>query len=457
MQQSQRERVNFGSKLGAILAAAGSAVGLGNIWRFPFETGNHGGAAFILIYLGCVFVLGLPIMIAEFTIGRRSKASTGGAYEKLAPGTLWKWVGYLGVLTGFLILGYYSVVAGWTLEYIYQAATCGFSGKSSEEFIGMFQSFSQNPFRPLIWLFFFMAATHFVIVRGVKDGIEKSSKVMMPVLFILVVLLAVCSVTLPGSEKGLSFLLKPDFSKVTADVFLGAMGQAFFSMSLGMGCLSTYASYFGKDTRLGHTAMSVGLIDTLVAVLAGIIIFPAAFSVGIQPDAGPSLIFITLPNVFQQAFSGTPALAYICSVAFYVLLALAALTSTISLHEVSTAFLHEKFHFTRGRAATLVTAGALIIGIVSSLALGEWSSYTIGGMNFFDALDYLTAKIMLPVGGMFAAIFVGWIIDHQIVKDEATNYGTLRASFYPVYRFVLRFVAPVGIALIFVNELGLLG
>ncbi len=457
MQQSQRERVNFGSKLGAILAAAGSAVGLGNIWRFPFETGNHGGAAFILIYLGCVFVLGLPIMIAEFTIGRRSKASTGGAYEKLAPGTLWKWVGYLGVLTGFLILGYYSVVAGWTLEYIYQAATCGFSGKSSEEFIGMFQSFSQNPFRPLIWLFFFMAATHFVIVRGVKDGIEKSSKVMMPVLFILVVLLAVCSVTLPGSEKGLSFLLKPDFSKVTADVFLGAMGQAFFSMSLGMGCLSTYASYFGKDTRLGHTAMSVGLIDTFVAVLAGIIIFPAAFSVGIQPDAGPSLIFITLPNVFQQAFSGTPALAYICSVAFYVLLALAALTSTISLHEVSTAFLHEKFHFTRGRAATLVTAGALIIGIVSSLALGEWSSYTIGGMNFFDALDYLTAKIMLPVGGMFVAIFVGWIIDHQIVKDEATNYGTLRASFYPVYRFVLRFVAPVGIALIFVNELGLLG
>lgn len=457
MQQSQRERVNFGSKLGAILAAAGSAVGLGNIWRFPFETGNHGGAAFILIYLGCVFVLGLPIMIAEFTIGRRSKASTGGAYEKLAPGTLWKWVGYLGVLTGFLILGYYSVVAGWTLEYIYQAATCGFSGKSSEEFIGMFQSFSQNPFRPLIWLFFFMAATHFVIVRGVKDGIEKSSKVMMPVLFILVVLLAVFSVTLPGSEKGLSFLLKPDFSKVTADVFLGAMGQAFFSMSLGMGCLSTYASYFGKDTRLGHTAMSVGLIDTFVAVLAGIIIFPAAFSVGIQPDAGPSLIFITLPNVFQQAFSGTPALAYICSVAFYVLLALAALTSTISLHEVSTAFLHEKFHFTRGRAATLVTAGALIIGIVSSLALGEWSSYTIGGMNFFDALDYLTAKIMLPVGGMFAAIFVGWIIDHQIVKDEATNYGTLRASFYPVYRFVLRFVAPVGIALIFVNELGLLG
>lgn len=457
MQQHHHERVSFGSKLGAILAAAGSAVGLGNIWRFPFETGNHGGAAFILIYLGCIFILGLPIMVAEFTIGRRSKASTGGAYEKLAPGTPWKWVGYLGVLTGFLILGYYSVVAGWTLEYIFQAATCGFSGKSSEGFISMFQDFSQDPLRPLIWLFVFMFVTHFVIVRGVKDGIEKSSKIMMPILFILVVLLAICSVTLPGAEKGLEFLLKPDFSKVTADVFLGAMGQAFFSMSLGMGCLSTYASYFGKDTRLGHTAMSVGLIDTFVAVLAGLIIFPAAFSVGIQPDAGPSLIFITLPNVFQQAFSGIPALAYICSVAFYVLLALAALTSTISLHEVSTAFLHEKFHFTRGRAATMVTSGALVTGVISSLALGEWSSYTIAGMNFFDALDYLTAKIMLPVGGMFAAIFVGWIIDSKIVKGEATNYGTLNASFYPLYRFILKFIAPIGIALIFINELGLLG
>lgn len=396
MQQHHHERVSFGSKIGAILAAAGSAVGLGNIWRFPYETGNHGGAAFILIYLGCVFIFGLPIMMAEFTIGRRSKASTGGAYRVLAPGTPWKWVGYLGVLTGFLILGYYTVVAGWTLEYIFQAATLGFSGKSPNDFITMFQHFSQDPLRPLIWLFIFMFATHFIVVRGVKDGIEKSSKVMMPVLFILVVLLAICSLTLPGAEKGVEFLLKPDFSKVTADVFLGAMGQAFFSLSLGMGCLSTYASYFGKDTRLGHTAMSVGVIDTCVAVLAGLIIFPAAFAVGIQPDAGPSLIFITLPNVFQQAFAGVPVLSYVCSVAFYVLLALAALTSTISLHEVSTAFLHEKFGFTRTRAASLVTTGSLLIGVVSSLALGEWSTYTIAGMNVFDALDYLTAKSCFP-------------------------------------------------------------
>lgn len=451
------ERVNFGSRIGAILAAAGSAVGLGNVWRFPYETGNHGGAAFILVYLGCVFIFGLPIMIAEFTIGRRSKACTGGAYDALAPGTLWKWVGYLGVLTGFLILGYYSVVAGWTLEYIWQALAGGFAGKSSEDYVVMFQDFSQHPFRPLLWLFVILFITHWVVVKGVKDGIEKSSKIMMPLLFILIVLLAACSISLLGSEKGLEFLLKPDFSKVTPDVFLGAMGQAFFSLSLGMGCLSTYASYFGKKTNLGQTAMSVGLIDTFVAVLSGLIIFPAAFSVGIQPDAGPSLIFITLPNVFQQAFAGVPLLAAVCSAAFYVLLALAAITSTISLHEVSTAFLHEKFRFTRSRAAVLVTSGAMLVGVVSSLALGEWSAFRICGLNMFDALDFLTAKIMLPVGGMFAALFVGWIIRKDIVKGEVTNYGTLRAPYYPVYRFILRFVAPVGILLIFVNELGWLG
>ena len=449
-------RASFGSKLGAILAAAGSAVGLGNIWRFPYEAGNHGGAAFILIYLGCVFLFGLPIMIAEFTIGRHSKASTGSSYEKLRPGSAWKWLGYFGVATGFLIFGYYCVVAGWTLEYIYQSITWGLSDKDPQGYIDMFQSFSQDPIRPIMWLFVFMAITHFIIVKGVKDGIEKSSKILMPVLFILVVVLAICSVSLPGAEKGVEFLFKPDFSQVTPDVFLGAMGQTFYSMSLGMGCLSTYASYFGKETRLAHTALSVGIIDTLVAIIAGLIIFPAAFSVGIKPDAGPSLIFITLPNVFQQAFGEIPVLAFICSLSFYVLLALAALTSTISLHEVSTAFLHEKFHLTRGRSATFVTSGCLLIGITSSLALGDWSQYTILGMNFFDFLDYTTTKIMLPISGIFTAIFVGWVLDKKIVRSEATNEGHLNSWFFPIYHFILRFVAPVGIILIFMNELGFL-
>ena len=453
--EHMHNRVNFGSKIGAILAAAGSAVGLGNIWRFPYEAGNHGGAAFIIIYLGCVFLVGLPIMISEFVLGRHAKASTGACFEKLAPGTLWKWVGFIGVLTGFIIYGYYSVVAGWTLEYLYQTVSGGLLGQDSEGFIRQFTEFSQDPLRPLLWLVVFIAVTHFVIVRGVKDGIEKSSKVLMPILFILIIILAVCSVMLPGAEKGVEFLLKPDFSKVNADVFLGAMGQAFYSLSLGMGCLSTYASYFGKDTRLGHTAISVGLIDTFVAIVAGLIIFPAAFSVGIKPDAGPSLIFITLPNVFQQALGDIPFIATICSATFYLLLALAALTSTISLHEVSTAFLHERFHFTRGRAATIISIGCLITGTVASLALGDWSEYTIAGMNFFDALDYVTAKIMLPTSGALGAIFVGWIIDRQIVKDEVTNYGRLKVWYYPIFSFILRYVSPVFVLLIFLNELGL--
>ena len=362
-------------------------------------------------------------MMAEFTVGRHSKASTGKAYSVLAPGTHWKWLGYLGVLAGFLILGYYSVVAGWTLEYILEAGANEFANKRPDDFILAFEAFSQDPVRPLILLL-----THFVIVKGVKDGIEKSSKILMPVLFILIILLAVCSLSLPNAEKGLEFLLKPDFSKVTGDVFLGAMGQAFFSLSLGMGCLSTYASYFGKETKLGNTALSVGVIDTFVAVLAGVIIFPAAFSVGIQPDAGPSLIFITLPNVFQQAFSGIPFLAYVFSVLFYVLLALAALTSTISLHEVVTAFLHEEFAFTRGRAAKMVTFGCILIGALSSLSLGVMQKYTLFDKGFFDLLDFVTAKIMLPLGGMLVCIFVGWYLKRSV------SYA----------------------ALIFINELGLI-
>ena len=451
MQKSNR--VNFGSKIGAILAAAGSAVGLGNIWRFPYETGNHGGAAFILVYLACVFVLGLPIMIAEFTVGRHSKASTGKAFSVLAPGTQWKWIGYLGVLAGLLILGYYSVVAGWTLEYVLTSLGNGFAGKGPEDFVAIFQDFSQDPFRPVLWLLIFLLLTHFIVVKGVKDGIEKSSKVMMPMLFILIVVLAGCSLSLPDAGKGLEFLLKPDFSKVNADVFLGAMGQAFFSLSLGMGCLSTYASYFGPDTKMGKTALSVGLIDTFVAILAGLIIFPAAFSVGIQPDAGPSLIFITLPNVFQQAFGGIPFLAMVFSLMFYVLLALAALTSTISLHEVVTAFLHEKFELTRSRAALMVTGFCVVTGVLSSLSLGVWDAKFFS-LGFFDLLDFVTAKLMLPFSGFLVCLFVGWYLKRTVSYNELTNYGLQKASYLPVYMFIIRYLAPVAIALIFVNELG---
>ena len=449
----KNDRVNFGSKIGAILAAAGSAVGLGNIWRFPYEAGNHGGAAFILIYLACVFVLGMPIMIAEFTVGRRAKASTGKAFGILAPGTQWKWLGRLGVLSGLLILGYYSVVAGWTLEYIVTSVSNGFANKGPEDFVAIFQNFSQDPVRPIVWCLMFLFLTHFVIVKGVKDGIEKSSKVLMPILFILILVLAVCSMSLPDASKGLEFLLKPDFSKVNADVFLGAMGQAFFSLSLGMGCLSTYASYFGSDTQMGKTALSVGVIDTLVAILAGLIIFPAAFSVGIQPDAGPSLIFITLPNVFQQAFGGVPFLAMIFSLMFYVLLALAALTSTISLHEVVTAYLNEQFGISRGRAALWVTGFCVVTGVLSSLSLGVWDDKFFG-LGFFDLLDFVTAKLMLPLSGLLVSLFVGWYLKRSLSYEELTNYGLQKAPYFPIYMFILRYLAPIAIVLIFVNELG---
>ena len=450
------QRASFGSKIGAILAAAGSAVGLGNIWRFPYETGSHGGAAFILVYLACVFLLGLPIMIAEFTVGRHAKASCGRAFGLLAPGTLWKWIGPLGVLSGLLILGYYSVVAGWTLEYVLVSLTNGFAGQTPDDFVATFQAFSQHPFRPLVWMLVFLLLTHYIVIKGVKDGIEKSSKLMMPILFILILVLAGCSLSLPNAQAGLEFLLKPDFSKVDAGVFLGAMGQAFFSLSLGMGCLATYASYFSSETHLGKTALSVGVIDTLVAILAGLIIFPAAFSVGIQPDAGPSLIFITLPNVFQQAFGAVPFLSVIFSLMFYVLLALAALTSTISMHEVVTSYLNERFGWSRSRAAVCVTLFCVVTGVLSSLSLGVWKT-TFFGLSFFDLLDFVTAKLMLPLGGFLISLFVGWYLKRSLTYDELSNYGLLKVPYFPVYLFILRYLAPVAISLIFIRELGWLG
>ena len=453
---SKSNRAHFGTKLGVILASAGSAVGLGNIWRFPYETGNHGGAAFILTYLGCVLILGAPIMIAEFLIGRRSRANTARAYQNLAPGTQWKWVGRMGVLTGFLILGYYSVVAGWTLEYTAQSVTNSFAGQNAEGFIALFGNFVANPWRPVLWMAVFMLATHFIVVRGVERGIEKASKVMMPMLFILLLILVACAVSLPNAGKGMEFLLKPDFSKVDGSVLLGAMGQAFFSLSVGMGCLCTYASYFKPDTNLGRTAFSVAVIDTMVAILAGFIIFPAAFSVGIQPDMGPSLLFITLPNVFQQAFGGLPWLAVLLSVMFYILLALAALTSTISLHEVVTAYLHEEFSMSRRKAAWLVTGGCTFLGVFCSLSLGVGKEYTLFGMTLFDLFDFVTAKIMLPLGGFFISLFAGWYLDKRVLWEEITNRGTLKVQLYRLIVFILKFIAPIGIAFIFINELGLI-
>ncbi len=455
---SNNARENFGSKIGAMLATAGSAVGLGNIWRFPIETGQNGGAAFIIIYAACVFLLGIPIMMSEFFIGRHTQTNTAGAYRKLAPGTPWKWVGRLGVLTGFVILSYYSVVAGWTAEYTRLAIGNCFDGKSAADFPTIFNEFVSNPWKSVAWMLAFMVVTHIIVVRGVKGGIEKFSKVMMPALFIILIVLAVCSATLPGASQGLEFLFKPDFSKITGSVVLNAMGQAFFSLSLGLGCLCTYGSYFASDTNIGKTALNVSLIDTFVAIMSGLIIFPAVFNAGYaisSNDIGPSLLFITMPNVFQQAFGSIPLLSYGVSVLFYFLLVVAALTSTISMHEVVTAYVSEEFNMNRRKAATIVTTACSTVGIVCALSFGPFAGVKLFDMTIFDLFDYVSSNIFLPVGGMFISIFAGWYLDKKIVRDEITNYGSLRAPYLRFIIFILRYFAPVAIAIILLNQLGL--
>lgn len=445
------KRATFGSKIGVILATVGCAVGLGNIWRFPYMLGENGGAAFLLVYISCILFLGIPVMITEFFIGRYSRKNAAGAFKVMAPGTKWSVIGYNGVAAAFLILGYYAVVSGWTLEYIVQAFSGSLEGKNATDFADEFTAFSTGVFRPILWTVVFIALTHIIIVSGVKEGIERASKVMMPVLFLILIALCVRSITLPGASEGLTFLFNPDFSKIDSSVVLSAMGQAFFSLSIGMGCLITYASYFGKDTNLQTTSLQVTILDTMVAVLAGVMIFPAVFSFGIEPTTGPELVFITLPNVFEQLPFGN-----IWSFVFFVLLALAALTSTISLHEVSTAYVHEEYHVSRKKAAIIVSVGVTIVGILSSLSMGLLKSYTLFGLNFFNLLDFVTAKIMLPLGGMMICIFTAKRVDKLLLKEEVTNHGTIRFYFFNTYAFFVKYIAPIAIGLIFLNELGLL-
>lgn len=450
-----QERGNFGSRLAGVLVAAGSAVGLGNVWRFPYELGRNGGAAFLLIYVLCILFFGLPLIISEFAIGRHAQSNTASAYGKMGGSKYWRYVGLLGVLSGTLILCYYGVAAGWTLEYLLRAGVNGFANRTPEQFTADFNTFVSDPVRPIVCLVIFMLINLGVILAGVKGGIERGSKVMMPLLFICILVLSVASVFLSGAGNGLAFLFKPDFSKITSATLLSAMGQSFFSLSLSMGCLATYASYFRKEDKLVHNAANVAVIDTMVAVLSGIIIFPAAFSVGISPGAGPSLVFITLPNVFQQVFAGQPFLGYIFSLMFYVLLVLATLTSAMGLLEVPTIFLKERFRIRRRWSAIGCTIFCIAVGIVCSLSMGIWSDYTVGGMNIFDLFDFVTAKVMLPVGGFLTAIYVGWFCDQKTLYEEVTNKGTTAVKFYAVYRLLVRFVAPIAILFIFLNQFGL--
>lgn len=449
------ERANFGSKLGVVLATAGSAVGLGSVWRFPYMTGENGGAIFLLVYLLCILLLGIPCMVSEFIIGRRGASNTARAYSKLANGKAWKYIGYLGVATGFLITGYYAVVSGWCLQYIYASLSGDLNGNTTQ-ISNYFQDFMTNPLIPVMWTIAILGITHYVIIHGVRGGIEKASKIFMPTLFILLLLAVVASCLLPGAIDGILFLFKPDLSKLNSDVFLAALGQAFYSLSIGMGCICTYASYFSRQTNLLNTSVQISLIACFVAILAGLVIFPAAFSVGVRPDSGPSLIFITLPTVFQQAFGGLPLISTLVALMFYALLTLAALTSLISLHEVSTAFIFEEFKISRKKAATIVTISCSVIGAFCSLSLGDREWLSIGGKSLFDLFDFVTGQIFLPIGGLLTCFFLGWYVPKHIVQEEFTNWGTLKSTLFHIYFFCLRYICPALILAIFLRQLGVI-
>jgi len=451
MSELPSNRESFGSKFGIIAATAGSAVGLGNIWRYPYVVGENGGAAFILIYLGIVISIGIPVMLSELAIGRRAQQNVYGSFRKLAPNRPWYLIGLMGVIAAFMILSFYTVVAGWTLEYLYQSFIDGFHGKSPEELGSMYNNFIGSSTRPMIWFFIFMGLTAFIVAAGIKNGIEKSTKILMPLLFVLLLVLIVRSVTLPGASAGIAFLFKPDFSKITAATLLMALGQAFFSLSIGMGTLITYGSYIQKNDNLASTALSVVIADTLVAVLAGVAIFPAVFAFGIPTGAGPGLAFITLPNIFEQMPGGN-----IFSIMFFLLLGVAALTSTISVLEVIVAFFVEELKMKRGAATWLATFSVSILGVFCVLSTSSMADFKIFGKTVFELLEFTTANVLLPVGGLFIVIFVAWFFGRDKAKEELSNNGKLKAVYIPLFLFIIKFVAPLAIAFVFLQGVGLI-
>lgn len=449
------KRGSFAGKLSAVLVAAGSAVGLGNIWRFPSLAADNGGGAFLVIYLLCVLLLGVPLIWAEFSVGRSTQLGAVGAYRTL--NKRWGFIGYFGVLAAFLLLGFYYVVSGWTLEYFVESVNGNLSHYSTpEEYRAAFDSFKTAIWKPLLFAWAFILITHFVIAQGVQKGIEKFSNILMPLLFVILFVMAIHSILMPGSSEGLKFFLKPDFSAISGRTILMAMGQAFFSLSIGMGCMVTYASYFNRDTNLKTTGLQVTMLDTLVAFTAGIIIFPAAFSVGIfsaneTPMAGPELIFITLPAIFNSL-----PLSMLWSAIFFLLIIVAALTSTISIHEVVAAYLNEEWQIKRRWANWISTAGMFVVATLASLSLGVLNDVRIFGLTFFDLFDYVTANLLLPIGGLCTSIFVGWVMEKKFLDRELTNEGRLSGKIVPVVRFMLRWVCPLIVLAIFLDSLGIL-
>lgn len=442
----------FGSKIGMIAATVGSAVGLGNIWRFPAETQANGGAAFLLVYIGCVLLLGIPVMLVEFSIGREGGTDAIGNYRRISPKSKWWLLGGMGIAASYMILTFYIVVAGWTLEYFVSALSGDlFTGiaDGSASFEDKMKDYVSSDWKPIIFTILMIAANVAVLLMGVRKGIEKISNIMMPLLFLILVIFCVVALSLPGASDGLNFFLNPDFSKVNGSVVIDAMGQAFFSLSLGMGVLSTYAAYFPRDTRLGRTAATVSFLDMVVAFMMGLIIFPAVTSFGMQGESleGATLVFVTLPEVFTR-MPGTQLWAIL----FFMLLLLAALTSTISMSEVAIRFFQDRLKMSRRKAVLIVMLPLLLFGALNSLSTGLLADFKIFGLTIFDLLDTVATNIMLPLGALAMCLYAGWfapkgLLARQLSNDDRSQSVAIRAVI-----FIIRWVSPIAIAAILIAQ-----
>jgi neurotransmitter:Na+ symporter, NSS family len=449
-------RPQWGTRMGFILAAAGSAVGLGNIWKFPYIAGENGGGLFVLIYLACVALVGLPIMIAEIMLGRGSGQSPVGAFERYSrKGSLWTLVGWLGVLAGFIILSYYSVVAGWSLNYVLFSLTDHFQNLDAAGFDQLFTTLYMDGPANLFWHFVFMSIVLAVVLGGVKRGIEKTCNILMPLLFAIILILVGYSIFLPndGFMKAVDFILVPHAERLTQRSVLEALGHAFFTLSLGMGAMLTYGSYLKERRDILRSSIYISALDTLIALLACLMIFPVMFSFGMEPEAGPGLVFKSLPMIFSQLPGG-----FIVSLSFFLLLAFAALSSAISLQEVVTATVMDRIGFSRKKATLITGSMIFVFGVPSALSgsgdiVAAWAD--VFGMNFFDSMDYLASNWLLPLGGFLIAIFAGWVMREED-RREAFGADLHPPLYYDVFKFVLRYVAPVLVLIVLLHKVGIL-
>ncbi|AFM41041.1 SNF family Na+-dependent transporter [Desulfosporosinus acidiphilus SJ4] len=451
-QESQNKREGFSSSIGVIAAVLGSAVGLGNIWKFPYVTGANGGAAFILVYLVCLALVGLPVMLSEHLIGRATKSNAVGAFKKLQPRRPWFLVGGAGVISAFLIMAFYTTVVGWVYAYIFKSASGALLTNKPQQTTQVFNSLISGVAEPLFWQVLVLIVIGIIIMAGVTKGIERVTKFLMPMLFILLVIIDIRSLSLPGASSGLAFLFKPDFSKITVSAILAALGLAFFKLSVGMGAMITYGSYVDKQENLPKMAVKVALSDTLVSLMAGIAIFPAVFAFGFEPKAGPPLLFIIIPTVFNSM-----PLGRIFMVLFFLLTAFAATGAMLSLLEVPIAYFTEEYQWSRRKATLITIVGIGLLGSTATLSNSVLSNVLIFGKTFFDFFDFATSNVLLPLGGIFIALFAGWQWGYANVKREMTNEGQLRnEGLFKVYIVLVRYLVPIAIAIILLTGLNII-